>query len=315
MKRLTLLFGVLLSFSFFTIIYAQTDPIIIPFRPIGKTIVIQGSIDGQIGNLVIDTGISKMILNKSYVKSENIFTNDEFGGIRSVDGAVQNLGMSMVGLKIEAFSIKLAADVMDLKPIEKQKRMNIMGMVGLQIFRKYEFEIDFFSSEIRLHDLDKRGIRKMLEPQALPSQTLTFDYEGHLLCIPAHLDGKTLRLGLDTGAEMNLLAENLFEEKGAQYREVHEKTLLDLNGEQVKAFSAKTNNFQVGTDDLPPIEILFVPLKKHYGGINTKKMNGLFGFEFFQHFRIAINFKKRRIALWDAQANQDLPLAAKNRNN
>lgn len=310
MLRLSFLFGIFLCFFSITATCSQVDYIVIPFQTKGKTIIIEGSVDGQVGNLILDTGIPKMLLNKRYAEGTNLFSNKEFNGVQSVNGAVQNGGMSLISLAIQEFSANIGADVLDLKPIERQKGINILGIVGLNLFRKYEFEIDFFSKEIRLYRLDKKGIRRMLEPQALPSQTLSFRYKGHLPCITANLNGTSLQLGLDTGAEINLLSAKFFEESSDQFKNVQTKILMDLTGKRSAAFSAQTDGLQIGVIDVPVMNALFVPLNTHYGGIGGKNIDGLLGYEFFQHFRTAINFKKRQVYLWDARAIENVPVAA-----
>lgn len=306
MLRLSFLFGIFLSFSPFTVASSQVDRIVIPFRTIGKTIVIQGSVDGQVGNLIIDTGIPRMVLNKRYAESARLFSPKEIEGFQSANGSVQNNGMSLVFLDIQAYSARIAADVLDLKPIERQKRMNILGIVGLNLFRKYEFEIDFFSKEIRLYRLGRKGTRRILAPQALPSQTLSFQFEDHLPIITANLNGEALQLGLDTGAEMNLISAKFFEGSSHQFKNVQTKILMDLTGERITTLSAQMAGLQVGTLDLPAMHAIFIPLNTRYGGIGSKNLDGLLGYEFFQHFRVAINFKKRQVYLWDAKAIENM---------
>lgn len=309
MKRQSIFIGIFSILLPLTAVFTQTDLIVIPFRAVGKAILIQGSVDGHIGNLIIDTGIPKMLLNKTYLGGNaKLFRNQESAGFQSLNGASQNAGMSLVFLEIQDFSIKTSAEVVDLKTVERQKGMNILGVLGIDLFRKYEFEIDFFSKEIRLYRLDKKGVRRLLEPQALPTQTLALGFHGHLACVTANLNGAALQLGLDTGAEFNVLPSKVFQKSSDQFKNVQNKTLLDLNGTRLSAFSAQTTGLQIGALDLPPLTSLFVLLGAHYGSLDGKNIHGLLGYEFFQHFRVAINFKKRQVYLWDAEARGKAPV-------
>lgn len=308
MLRLSIFSGIFLCLLMHSPAFAKSDLIVIPFEIKAKTIVIQGNVNGRPGNLIVDTGIPNMLLNKPYVESSSLFNNKEFGGVQSVTGSVENEGMSIVFLEIQDFSAKLGADVLDLKPIEKQKGMDIMGIVGLNMFRNYEFVIDFFLKEIYLYRLDRKGVR-ILKPRLLPSQTISFHYEGHLPCITAHLNGTSLQLGLDTGTEINILPAALFDKKSDQFTHIQTKKLMDLTGKQTAVLSAHVAGLQIGTLDMPSMNTLFIPQNKQYGGIGSKRVQGLLGIEFFQYFRLAINAKKRQVYLWDSKEIENVPVA------
>ena len=76
MKNKAFFPGIFLFFLTTSISFSQPDLVTTPFRTVGKMILIQGNINGHFGNLIIDTGISGMVLNKAYFSENEIFRTD-----------------------------------------------------------------------------------------------------------------------------------------------------------------------------------------------------------------------------------------------
>lgn len=296
---------------FLSCITAQTKPdrVVLPFRTVAKSIVIRGSVNGREGNLLLDTGIPKMLLNQKCLTNGPLFSTKDHGDFQSVNGATQNALLSLVILELGDFSVKTDVNVANLSALERQKGIDILGVIGVDVFTKYELEIDFFTEELRLFRLDRNGNRRWQEPQPLPSETLSFEYRRHLPCIPVTWQGQTLRLGLDTGAGRSMLTAAIYERARNQFPTVRSVAMQDLNGTRTTALSAWMRGLQLDDLEIPPLPALFVPTDLHNDGMDGRNMHGLLGFGFFRHYRTAINFKKRKVYLWDARTVQNLPVA------
>ncbi|NND32042.1 MAG: hypothetical protein HKN76_05575 [Saprospiraceae bacterium] len=293
------LFFLGIFFSHYVVLsYAKFDLIEIPYWTAGKTMVIEGMVNGKAGDLIFDTGIPKMLLNQKHVGNSEVFKNKEFAGFQSINGANHNGGMSLVLLQIRGFSKKVGADIVDLGTVEEHKGINILAIVGIDLFKKYELEIDGFSKVIRLYRLSKKGNRIVQEKTSLPSLTIPFDNKGHLPCISTQWNGRTLRLGLDTGAEAHVLNHDIYETSKDRFDEVHTVCMVDLNGKPSKVLATEVDGIKIGYIEVPSTETLFMPNITDYGGLSSKKVQGLLGFAFFQHFRMALNFKKKEFSLW-----------------
>lgn len=285
----------------------QSERIIIPFRIIGKMIVVQGQIDGQVGNIVIDTGIPNMIINHRFFNL-NRYPVEHSPGYKALIGDNGHSKRIVVRLRINEFAVTTGVEVINLHAIERQKRTNILGMIGIDLFRNYEFEIDYHAEEIHLYRLDRRGQRKRQEPQALPLEVLSFDYYQHLPCITTYLNGIPLRLGLDTGAEKSLLATSIFEQRKSQFHHLHSQKVMDLHGRSVDATAAQMDGLEAAGLKISAIPVVFIPFDARYGNLNVKEIQGLLGHDFLRHFRLAINFKKQKIYLWNEKQIENMPL-------
>lgn len=291
-----------------TSLVSKPDLITIPFRTIGKMIVVQGSIDGRVGNIVIDTGIPDMLINQRFFSDLELFSTGASDSFQAINGTGRNAATALVYLKIQDFSVKAGATVMDLQAVERQKRTNILGIVGIDLFRKFELELDYLSQEIRLYRLDKDGQRKLQQPEALPSEVVDLDFYQHLPCITTYLHGTPLQLGLDTGAEKTLFAASIYKKQKEQLQNVRPQRMMDLHGLPVKGIAARINGLEVGGLEISAIPAVFIAMNTHYGSLNEKRIQGLLGYDFLQHFRLAINFKKKKAYLWTQQQNENMPL-------
>lgn len=292
-------------------IHAQSDLIEIPFHIIGKMIVVQGNINGRNGNIAIDTGIPTMLINKRFFGDLDLFSTGATGGFQSISGKAEKKGVALVTIKIRDFSVNAGADVIDLQTVERQKRTDLLGMIGINLFRKYELEIDNHSEVIRLYRLDKQGRRRLQQADALPSEAISFQYYQHLPYITTYLHGMPLNLGLDTGAEKTLVAASVYEKIKSQLRNAKPQMMIDLQGKVSEGIAAQVDGLQVGGLEISAIPALFIPMNTHYGSLNRKKIQGLLGYDFLQYFRLAINFKKKKIYLWTEQQNDNMPLVVR----
>lgn len=284
----------------------QTETYIIPFRTLGKMILIQGSIDRKFGNLIIDTGVPDLLINQRHFPDIQGFSTGAYSGFRSLNHSLQPTQTALVILELNELSTKTDGQIVDLQLLERKKRMDILAMVGVAIFRKYEMEIDYFAEEIRLYKLDKKGDRLERNYLSPPGQVLPLSYQGHLPCLTANMEGVPLRLGMDTGAEINLIHASVYQSQSGHFQSDDNIRITDLNGQQIRVATALMNDLEFGAMHAPSIRAVLVPEEAFYAGLDGKHLHGLLGYEFFRNYRVSINYKKREVYLWD----EPVPLMA-----
>lgn len=282
----------------------------IPFRLVKNLIVVQATVEKRSGNFIIDTGLSELILNSTYLPT---YRHSNGGGqVQSMHGEMQYDHGNHVRLQLGELSVRTYAAVVDLQPIEKKKRLNILGMIGIRVFSRYEIMIDNFAQQIILYELDEHGNR--LQDQPLPIPTVTFDlhYKRHLSCIKIWIGDLELHMGLDTGVETNVFSLKTYENIKDYTVDPDQKTMIDLSGNTIQVLSAKVKNMRIDHLLLPPMESIFVPpaLSKKSLGAN---LDGLLGQAFLRNFQVAFNFKKKEFCLWNEETTNQGPLV-KNKN-
>lgn len=284
---------------------AMAIPKIIPFKLVRNMMVVHASVNGQTGNFIFDSGVPGMVLNARYFQGNTNFASD-CSGFQSIVGTSSDCKGDHVQMHLGELSIRGYAAVVDLKPMEQKKRMNILGMLGLQALKKYEIVLDYQMEEIRLYDLDGKGSRKDPEDYLLPDESLQFRSLEHIPYIAATVNGQELRLGIDTGAECNIFSEEFGNKLGVIDQQP--KTMVTLGGIVRTVPSARVASVIVGQQQLPNLEALFMPLDQ-LKQLSGPKLHGLLGQEFLQYFRTAFNFKRKEIYLWK---KDDLIRAARN---
>ncbi|PHN02285.1 pepsin/retropepsin-like aspartic protease family protein [Flavilitoribacter nigricans] len=276
---------------------AQADIITIPFRIIGNLIVIQGRIDGQLGNLILDTGVSKTLLNQRFFLDQVTFSTNASAGFRSWKGNVQDAPTTLINLELPGFSRKDDAQLVDLRPLEQHRRLNVLAVIGAENFRNFELELDFLSRLIRLHPLDKQGNRPGIDPA--PLEILPLSYRGHLYCVDLSIGEQHLTFGLDTGAEFNVISENFYQLHPEHFYAMGRQMILGLSGGKAEHELAELKQLRTATLILADLRTIIMPENRSYGQLDRRRVDGLLGYEFFHQLRVSFNFKKREFYIWD----------------
>lgn len=278
----------------------QASPKIIPFRIVRNLMVIRATVNGQTGNYIFDTGIPGMVLNARYFEGRPNYGGD-CGGLQSIGGTSGDCRGDYVQMHLGELSVRGYAAVVDLSRMEQLKRMNILGMLGMQALKQFEIVLDYSTQEIQLYALDSKGNRRDLEDYLLPDETFQLKLLEHIPYITMEQNGQVWRLGLDTGAELNILAEAHLADLAATARDRQERKMLGMDGVVRNLHAARIPAVLLGAGDLPRMQTLFMPLH-HLNQLSGPDLDGLLGQEFLQYFRTAINFKKRELYLWRKEA-------------
>lgn len=268
----------------------------VPFYKAGKVIYIEAEANGQSGFFLIDTGYRGiLLLNEKYYKG--IKTTKVLLGI---GGKETNLRIRYVNLILGSIDLpKVYAEIIDLSSIERKKDLPILGLIGRNFFQKYECIFDYQNQKLSLFKLDRKG--RKLAPEwysDAPSDTMKFKFKGHLPVIEVQVGTTLLKLGLDSGAESNLLNEKCLEK-------VQSHLKCRRNG-KVSGFRKETQKVPMGVlINIVIAEIPYRPMQTMLSNINHfnteltgPTMDGIFGHEFLSQYKTAINFKKRELYIW-----------------
>lgn len=266
----------------------------IPFKMAGRLIVIQAGLGEKIGNFILDTGSSSLILNsvhfKGGVKKRGYVSIGTTGAVDDVKiKAVEDF--SFPGLIFE----KLYADVIDLGHLERKKNIEILGLIGYEPLKEFEIIVDFQLKQITLIRLDKKGNRldslALLEPIM---DSLNFRLQAHIIAIDGKVDNTSVTFGLDTGAELNLLHKGI-RRKVLNHFKISKRTVLNGMGQhEVEVLAGKLYKFTCGNQRLSGMRTLLTNMDEMNDAFNTN-LDGLIGFEFLCMRRTIINYKKKKL--------------------
>ena len=265
----------------------------IPFQLVGKLIVIEARVNGRSGNYILDTGASDLILNSAF------FQGQPAGKVYyGINGKGEEIQMSFGRVEIQDLLWKsVYAEIFSLEYLQS-RGITIHGLIGGGLLRKFEVIIDYQKQVITFVKLDKNGACPIDAPCPPPIATLPFRIKGHTPVIEAEIGTFTLRLSVDTGAEINLLAQNHFESLQL-YQLGSKTTALGDFGKTARVSQATTlSGFKVQQIPCDPMKTAFAPIDHLNRFVGGKEIDGILGYEFLNQFRVGINFKKQELHLW-----------------
>lgn len=283
----------------------------LPIEMAGQLIIVKASFDGQVGNFIIDTGSPSLILNEKLVryprKSRSIAP-------KGINGRIANTRETFIKrMKLGPLELKnLDAMVMNLSHIERARKIPIAGLIGYKILKKYEVLFDFEQGELLLYNLNKKGriLGQCFECRRAPTDSIDFKFVGHVPTIKTQFGEKKVYLGIDSGAEVNLIDEKWKSVISKQLKNEENKSLYGLDRKEMKASSAILKSFWIDCIVFREMQTVFAQNIASFKPDGYRSLDGLLGYEFLKQRKMAINFRQKKIYFWGA-AEEDCHLAKK----
>ena len=284
------------------VVQTDTCDFVIPFSRAGNLILIRARADTTEGSFILDTGAPGLILNMTYFRDYPVTEsnpNDQGGGIT---GSVADYGRTMVQ-KLSFGSVnyfKVEADRINLGHIETSKGVKIFGLLGVQLFLKFEMIIDYENSEIHLHHVTKKdgkNYRHRLLADTAAYSIFPIDVLENKIITYGKVGKKKLTFLVDTGAESNVIDSRLSENV---LDNVVIKRRIVLNGtgnSKIDALYGDMSNLTMGTRDIATMPVLVTNMEKMCFSYE-RCLDGMLGFDFLSMHKIGFNFVKRKMYIW-----------------
>ena len=185
-----------------------------------------------------------------------------------------------------------------------------MGLIGYDILRHYELEIDIANEKITFHDLDRRGNRPV-SVQEYPFDTLDLHLQFHFPYVKTRVGGKKVHIGLDTGAEVALVEDlkkspfkALFTPTGIGRVRSHQKI-------GTASLSGKLSGLCIKGMPLEEMSAHMLNLSPFSQALGIE-LNAILGYGFIEQHRLSINYKKRHLYFWRPVEHQPVVSSEEN---
>jgi hypothetical protein len=273
---------------------------VIPFTRVGNLIVIKGRVNDIEGNFILDTGAPKLVLNLTYFRDyPSTSPEDEAGGVTGGGSGNSPTTVEKFGFGPVHYA-KVEADRINLGHIENSKGIKILGLLGVQLFRKFEMILDYEKSLIHLHLITRKESssykHEMLADTSRYNE-FPIDLLEDKLITYGEMVGKKLIFVIDTGAESNVLDSRL-PNKIFENVDITRRILLTGSGnKKVEALYGDMKNMRLGNLDIASLPVLVTNLEKMCFSYN-KCLDGMLGFDFLSMHKIGFNFVKRKMYIW-----------------
>lgn len=260
----------------------------VPFDLVDGKILVNARIDGTHKTFILDTGAPGLVLNKKSFKNKTTLAKGVTGDVEISQEIVQNFEWA----GIEANEAE--ALVLNMSHLEVAAKQDVAGLIGYDILKNAEVLFDYERRLILLTKSYKSSWHKDRKPKAV----INFEMVNHLPIIKVKIGKKVLHLGLDCGAETNILEKKLLKKisKSLIVKTKKEK-VIGLDKNEKNADVAWISETSIKKDVYSNMKYLFTDLS----AINDSDdihIDGLLGAPFFQSAVFSINYEKRKLYVW-----------------
>ena len=268
----------------------------IPFELADHLILLKATINGNYGNLILDTGSKNLVLNKNHFRARDTYAHLSTG--YGVNGMLEEVAAQRIfEFAFDDFRLtNHLADMIDLSHIEEDKKQKILGIIGQKVLYDFEIYIDFFLKQVTLFRTKSNGDR--IDDHLftdIATGTIPFSLEGHSIILNTRVNEIPLRMVLDTGSEINFLDSGIPEKALQNFRSIKKISFRGIENQKAEALAGKLYGLRLESDH--PIGIMRTILADLDGMSKAfgTSVDGVLGFEFIGMQRLLINYKKKAV--------------------
>ena len=271
----------------------------IPFSRAGNLIVLRAKADSIEGNFILDTGAPGLILNHTYFRQYAVpqhMEEAETGGINGV--VASNHPMELGLFKLGAFEYyRLPAHRINLAHLEKNKGIKIHGLLGMQLFNRFEMIIDYANNLIHLHRRRAKAKAANEHPfmrhLGKPTEVAIYINEGKIFT-DACVNKQKLRFAIDTGAEVNVIDSRLGQKVLMKVAPGKPVQLTGTAANRTEAVLGHVQQIIIGSQLFPTLPVVITNLV-YMSQFAQREMDGMLGYDFLSAQLVGFNFALRKM--------------------
>ncbi len=267
----------------------------IPFTMAGNLVLIEAMLDGEKRSFILDSGAPILILNSKYTSNQDS-SQQTISSAKGVGGSISGMDIK----EIDSFNlnrIKLINQSLvsiDISHLEEALDTEIHGLIGFEIIKDYDLIIDYQSmliylvlpSEMTSFLTSKYGEKSLVK--------VPFKMEGHIPVIESKIGNEIYSFGLDTGAESNLLDDDLFD---STKQFCSELTTDELTGADKKVSvinKGEINKMEIGDKSFENVTTVYSDISHINEGYNLT-IDGLIGYPILSQQISVLSFSTNEI--------------------
>jgi predicted aspartyl protease len=250
-----------------------------------------------IGNFILDTGASGLVLNKTYFRNSRVVDDEEGGGVTGSTPAIERINVKRLLISELSYS-NIPADVTPLGHLENRRGVKILGLFGMSLLKNLELVIDIRNNEVQIYKLDNKGNRLIPGSPAAKYDIIQKIAEfRNVMFVKASIGGKILDFCLDTGAESNVLSIDANKKVLGTVTITRRSNLNGVGENRGEVLYGTLNEFLMGNNrQMIPMETIVCSLadmSRKYGF----HIDGMLGYDFFAKGKISINLVKNEMGI------------------
>jgi hypothetical protein len=272
----------------------------IPFTWVGRLPAVTAKIDTVEGIFFFDTGAERLLLNNRFFQGDRRVTGTMQYGVTGGSNEVYKKQVDT--LKWEnLFLFDVEANVLSLGHLERARNVSVVGIIGYDVFKDYEVLLDYPNKLIVLTKLDKKGNR--LDSRAFleePVDSIDISMGRHGIIVKARVEGKTLRMNLDSGAEINMLDRLAPKKVFRRFNALKRVNMLGTGNQTVEVLAGTLSGVETDKTDSGVMRTLLTNLDDLNRILGTR-VDGVLGYEYLSKRRTLINYKKKKLFFFNVE--------------
>ena len=253
----------------------EWEKLVIPLKRAGNLFLLEAVVDSVRGNFVLDFGATNLVLNRSY------FPDDDRRVRTTMAQDATGASFEVAQRRVDRFSLQdlhydnITADLTDLGAIENRRGVQILGLMGLDLFVKMDVVLDPRRNLLILQR-NPRGVDEHPEPPRAEPVEIPMMLRSGALVVDARIAERRVRFGLDTGAEIAILDRKSGKRVLEKFAIDRRMSLSGSGGGTVEVLAGSITQLELGGHDFSGMRAVISDLGNLSEGYGTT-INGLLG--------------------------------------
>lgn len=270
----------------------------IPFTMTGNLIKVKVILDGEEKVFLFDSGSPKVVLNSNYL--ENRDYERRISSSKGVGGNISGMDIQKVEELILSEIKLLNQDLltMDLSHLEKELNSEVHGLIGFDLIKDYDVLFDYQNKKIILIQPSFFETYKTDNLHGNNLQIVSLQMNAHLPVVECRVSNKTLKFGIDSGAESNLIDDDLFPFVESQLKQIRIDELIGANSETKTVKKGYLSMMRVGNKEFKKLTTVVSDIS-HLNEGYSLNLDGLIGYEILSKQKTLISFERKEMIFID----------------
>ena len=266
------------------------DVVRIPFTFHHAIPMVKVTVDGEERNFLFDSGAPMILLNSEYYEN-TLDSSMSVGGMgHGVLSNVGEMGMHHVqSLELGGINIHdqdlMTTNLSNLST----KREKVYGLIGFSFFSNYDLLFDYIDKEIVF--INPEMTDQYLQEHNYKTEWIPITMNGHVTAVECFIDGLPLKMGIDCGAQANLLGTDFLEKRPDAVRGKRRNNLGGVGEGSSKVTMGKVTLY-IGDNKFKRQWTAFSDMTAIKGALGV---DGIIGFQVLYGKRTLISYKNQKM--------------------
>jgi hypothetical protein len=275
---------------------SSDDYFTVPFQRLGNLIAVEAELNGVKRLFIVDNGAPTLVLNSAHFQKDTTVQRKTISSTKGAGGVITGMGIERInsfalpGISMDAQEVI----AMDLSHLEAALETEFYGLIGYEIYRDYDLLFDYPKNELTF-----------IKPEATPNylranfpakkvSEVPLALNGHIASVQTKIKGRFYNLGIDCGAESNLLDLSYQEALMRELTEVTTDTLKGADTNAIAIQSGKLKKMRIGNRQFKDTQTSFSDISHLNEGYDIK-LDGLIGYEILSRQLTLLSYANKRM--------------------